>query len=88
MGRKGGESIGAGGGTPLQSIEGLFAVRAGGEHGKGLHLDLLATVAAGSALALGHPDQFLNEIGNHGDQYNDQTDKPLRRKLGCCLHQK
>ena len=62
-------------------------MRAGGQHIKRLHLDLLATMTAGSAPALYHPDNLGGEIGDGQEKRDSQPSKPLRRKLRCRFHE-
>ena len=65
----------------------LSTVRAGGQHIKRLHLDLLATMTAGSSPALYHPDNLGGEIGDGQEKRDAQPGKPLRRKLRCRFHE-
>ena len=52
-----------------------------------LHLDLLATMTAGSSPALYHPGNLAGEIGDGQEKRDTQPGKPLRRKLWCRFHE-
>ncbi|MEI7776323.1 MAG: hypothetical protein WCK17_16285 [Verrucomicrobiota bacterium] len=71
----------------LSLFKWLSTERAGGQHMQRLHLDLLATMTAGSSPALYHPDNLGGEIGDGQEKRDAQPGKPLRRKLRCRFHE-